>query len=363
MSAIGNATGARPPASLGRRAALLALAALGFAATCALVRMLVPWPEEYGLRAKYEHIRAHKDEYDALFIGSSRTFRGIDPRIVDAELASQGIPFRSYNLGVGGMGAFEMDFLLDAVLALHPAKLRWIFLESDDWGPAQYFLGNTFSSRSIFWHDGRRTLAALRSVEIADEPLMEKLALAWTHMELLVMQWTSYGQGKRVVLDLLGQSRDPLGRALSEEALEEGRGYQALDDLVPGEATSARKALLDDPDGFRKMVDKIRSENAREVKLARYNFAALHRQYAAARAAGAELLVIVPPSHEPSPLPRRLHEQGEIPVLFDFNDPDRYPELFREDRRFDVMHLNRPGALAFSRLVAQAFREHLRRKP
>ena len=111
------------------------------------------------------------------------------------------------------------------------------------------------------------------------------------------------------------------------------------------------------------MVATIRRNNEDAVDLSHYNFAALRRQYAAARAAGAELLVVVPPSHEPSPLPRRLAEQGEIAVLLDFNDPDRYPELFRDDRRFDVMHLNRPGAVAFSRLLAQAFREHLARKP
>jgi hypothetical protein len=34
-----------------------------------------------------------------------------------------------------------------------------------------------------------------------------------------------------------------------------------------------------------------------------------------------------------------------------FNDPIRYPRLYRYDRRFDG-HLNRQGAMEFSRLFA-----------
>ena len=45
----------------------------------------------------------------------------------------------------------------------------------------------------------------------------------------------------------------------------------------------------------------------------------------------------------------------DIPVLFDFNRPERYPELFSIDRRFDPKHLNRTGSREFSELLAEAF--------
>src|SRR5262245_19965519 len=101
---------AAEPMPMTRRIFLCAIAVVSFGIVAIGLRQLVPWPEEYGLRAKYDWYRDHKDEFDGVFIGSSRVFRGFDPLVVDGELATRGVPARTFNLGVGGMVTFEMDF-------------------------------------------------------------------------------------------------------------------------------------------------------------------------------------------------------------------------------------------------------------
>src|SRR5881628_3215393 len=69
------------PGSTPRRARTLLLCLVfgaSFAALSLLLRPLVPWPAEYSLRAKLDWFRAHKDELDCLFLGSSRVFRAVD---------------------------------------------------------------------------------------------------------------------------------------------------------------------------------------------------------------------------------------------------------------------------------------------
>lgn len=344
--------------SLPRRVLLVALAAVAFCAVAWGLRRLVPWPEEYGLRAKYDFFREHKDEFDAVYIGSSRVFRSFDPMIIDPALEAQGLPCRSFNLGVGGMGTFEMDFLMREIVALHPARLKWIFIEGGPWDPAVYFLGNTWSSRSIFWHDTAGMRTVWSSTLVADLPWFNadgkpgKFELLWTHLRLYGMKMTNMAQGERIAKDIAGISADPLRRALTPAQLEERRGYQSLDKFVNDESGAWRRKFVDDPEHFKTAVAAIPAQNATEVDFTRYDFDALRGQYAVARSIGARLVVVIPPMSEGAPDRLRLHERGDIPDLISFNAPDRYPQFFQIENRFDEQHLNGAGAEEFSRLFA-----------
>ncbi|MBL8857702.1 MAG: hypothetical protein JNL28_04235 [Planctomycetes bacterium] len=327
------------------------LAALGFASTSWLVSRVVPWPEDYGLRAKYDYFKQHKDEYDVAFVGSSRLFRGVDPRIVDAGLREQGVEARSINLAIGGMTGFESDFFVREIVRLEPARLKVIVLEDQPWDPNSYFLGNTFSSRNVFWHTPAETVSALRSVWSVDAPLTDHVEWSWTHARLCAMKLANVAQGPRIALDLLGKSRDPLRRALSTEQLAEGAGFQALDDLISGEFNPWREKLLANQEGFRAMVAAIPEQNARPVDLSRYNFKALGAQHAAAASIGAELVRLLPPGSTGQPEALELARTGAYAHTLDYNDPARFPRFFELEWRFDEHHLNRAGAQELSRLI------------
>jgi hypothetical protein len=77
--------------------------------------------------------------------------------------------------------------------------------------------------------------------------------------------------------------------------------------------------------------------------------AELHRKRALAERFGARLVLIAPPTVGAAFAP--LPDSGLL--FLDFSSPDRYPELFAVEHRFDRGHLNHAGALLYSRLLAR----------
>lgn len=67
-------------------------------------------------QAKLKEIIEGKNYYDALFIGSSRTFYHVNPKIIDSVLN-----FKSFNAGIDGANIVEMNMILKCYLASHPA--------------------------------------------------------------------------------------------------------------------------------------------------------------------------------------------------------------------------------------------------
>ncbi len=337
-----------------RGAGLVALALVSFETVAAGLRALTPLPEEFGLRAKFDWFAEHKDEFDVLFLGSSRVFRGIDPRIVDAELAAEGVPLRTFNFGVGGLRRFEACYVMHRLLELGPARLSTVVVEAEPWEPSTEFLMNTWSSRMVAWHDLEHTRLALVSVMAEDAPLAARIRKGWTHVQLFAMRLHVMGQGSRIVLDLLGRSRDPWNRSMSADEIARAAGYQAYEEIADAPVNAWQEAIAKDAEWPAKVMGHVARENDAAPDLARYNFAALRAQVGAIRAAGAEWIALSMPGNEGGPDDAALHARGDVPRYLDFNRPGRYPEYWTPQARFDDLHLSRSGAQEFSRALAQA---------
>lgn len=109
----------RPQMKLLRRALLLGgvlLAASSFGAPPQLAEDSPRWQWFLG----------HRDSYDLVFIGSSRIYHGISPKLF-SEVA--GRPWRGFNLGVDRMRTSACLEVARRVIALHPAKLKYLFFE------------------------------------------------------------------------------------------------------------------------------------------------------------------------------------------------------------------------------------------
>lgn len=340
-----------PP--LGPTSFLVGLALAGFSAVAALLHPLVPWPDERAMRAKYEHFAAHKDEFDAVYIGSSRMLRGIDPRIVDAELEARGKPFRSFNFGLDGMMALESDFVMRELLELAPARLRFVLFEANTWyGGFDNPGTDPHSQRSVYWHTLPQTAKALETLWLSDKPVWERFTLAGTHVEVMAWKLVNYGQGTRMLARIRGTDADEIGAEIPVEVIAQGRGYQPMEGLTDKAHTEGREVFLVAPEKYLEMYAKIPAANAAPAKLSTYNFDALRSQYQTTQSHGAKLVYVVMPTWEGTPDLLALRAAGHVPVLFFFNDPERYGSLFELDRRHDRGHLSRLGAEDLSRLIA-----------
>jgi len=321
--------------------AIVCLAA--FAGTCLALHALLPPPEVGDVSPKLRFFAAHKDEFETVFVGSSHIHYGVSPSAFDEVLARAGIPNRSFNLGADAMYPPERFYVLEQILAMKPRKLKRLFLEMED---IETWPDDQVSQRAVYWHDWSRTWIILRKILDmgVPEPRRRKLRAVRREREPIAAHLT-----------LLARNVCNVGRAFD---LSESFGYDdaepgwelgpKLDGYIPLATTiSGDKALA-----FEKELAHERSVRLEDVVLDRYA-AEAYRHYARQiHNAGATPVFLVSPVHPqvPSKFP------GLSPcLLLAYNDPTRYPDLYRSEARMDENHLNPTGADKFTRLIAEDF--------
>lgn len=80
------------------------------------------------LTEKYTDLKQNHLEYNTLFIGSSKTYRGVIPSLFDS-LTSRKEDIRSYNLGVPAMSAVETYHVIEHILNEKDLSLKWVLVE------------------------------------------------------------------------------------------------------------------------------------------------------------------------------------------------------------------------------------------
>ena len=90
------------------------LAVCGFLVAAALVSLIVFWP--------YQKVWSSENEYDTLFLGASRTYKGIEPLIIDRELNCN-----SYLLASDSCSLEDRYYLLES--ALEQKSLKRVIIE------------------------------------------------------------------------------------------------------------------------------------------------------------------------------------------------------------------------------------------
>ncbi|MES2570644.1 MAG: hypothetical protein V4710_11400, partial [Verrucomicrobiota bacterium] len=81
----------------------ICLALTMFVIVCRVINGLLPRQPVPIVSEKLAYFARHRDEYDTLFIGSSRVYRQIDPALFDQVTREAGVPTRSFNLGIDSM--------------------------------------------------------------------------------------------------------------------------------------------------------------------------------------------------------------------------------------------------------------------
>lgn len=327
---------------------------LGFVLVAIWGVQLTPLPEDFPVSVKLEYLEQHAEDFDAIFIGSSNVFRSFVPNVVDARLAELGTPLRTFNLGGPGMYSFESDYMLHRVLAIYASKrvpLRYIFIEPGNWeaeSETEPALANMLSNRSVFFHDLKQTWNVLRSITRLDQPLQHRVDLALSHLGACIRKLSSYGQGQRMFESVLGL---PQPQSITLRRVESGRGYQALEE-IPGYVSRRRRALLlEDLPGFYEKIRIAVEQNVAALDLDAFCRVAIKAQQAAIRAAGVEVVYVLPPATLRMHHALRLRDEGVIRLIA-FNDPEQFPLFYLPENHFDPNHLDRAAAVRFSQLFA-----------
>lgn len=312
-----------------------------------------PLADVPSVREKLAHFAAHADDYDTLFIGSSRVYRGIMPSLFDRLTAEAGMPTRSFNFGVDAMFPPEDAFVFERIMAQHPRRLRWVFIEMsmfqidfDDRQPD--------AVRTIYWHDLRRTALVSGALLWPKGRAMkwknwvpprpderERLENVMMHWRLFLTHSLNLGRGS-FLFDMIARGR----RSFSPTELgPAGDGFQAMS--ATARLTGERLAA------YEKQLAQLREQPARIVQIDKFAQSSLDGMLAAIRRAGAQPVLVISPIMGS----KRLYPQDRTLPLFDFTDVTRWSELFRPGNRGDAAHLNPHGAEIYTRIVAEHFLE------
>jgi hypothetical protein len=299
---------------------------------------------------KYRYFAAHRDDYEVLFIGSSRFFHQIIPKQFDQAVAADGGPkVHSFNVSYDAVWPPESFYFLRQLLTLHPSRLRWVVIELMAVDPR---LSKWSTEREAYWHDLYSTQLALAAIpawpqlEMAEYGYFAKsqrpaaLELAkkrWTdtHRDLLLEYWGNLGRGTRMLMPKLEPSRP------KDEDWMQTEGFRPEPDM--GLRGKDRELFSKDLAGINARLDT--------AKMGPILTGAVDSISAKVREVNATPIFVITPTLN--------DKENFVPapgmILLPFNDPRRFPELFDPDLFFDSFHLNPKGAVKFTDALARTF--------
>jgi hypothetical protein len=338
-------------------------AALGL--SCVAIHAFLPTPHMEQASEKLAYFAQHKDEFDTLFIGSSRTRRGIVPVLFDKTLAAQGIRCRSLNLGVDAMAPPEQFWMIRHVLDSRPKSLKRLFVELSEPRPE---VGNT-GFRGIYWRDWEETAwLARKHWQLAQTDRDKPFKVPKNWGKNLAKKWN--GRLKKIPPSVVALLRFMGGYGENAGAFircQSSLGYAVQDSPADGPGplpkirTPQDQAFGYDPlTGVMSKPNDIaryrsclrRIQSSKEAVCDSVDAEGFAQLFASARAAGVEPYCFVTPALKVIDFfpPRPPGEK-----IFAFNDPQKYPQLYSMEWRWDYDHLNDTGAREFTMLLANDF--------
>lgn len=303
---------------------------------------------------KYAHYQAHKNDYDTLFLGSSRVLNHINPDVVDQAAKAEGLKINSYNFGVPALREIHTYILLRDILKDAPDSLKWVFIEiSLDRGYEP--ISNARTGRSIYWHNFSNTKIAIDYIFNSEETLLSKAALAGSHILPLIYQKFNLGAFFKKIVPVDFSDAN---------AKEDKRLYQANDGFLgigDNEYDETRQSFLANPSDYKKEVKSLISHHETGLKvdepLPKNKRVLIEKILETVDAAGAVPIFIVPPTLHTADDLHQAYKESTIPTLLAYNDPSKYPQFYGIENRHDAEHLNMRTAHAFSRELAKDFAE------
>lgn len=305
---------------------------LAFGLMSAVLAARAPFPEVPVAAAKLAHVAQRRDDFDTLFIGSSRVQFQVMPAIFDPVAAT-----RSFNLGVAGMVPPESLYFARCVLALRLPRLKWLFIELADLDPV-IDARNASSARAAYWHDLRHTSLAIRDLWQSSRPAARKIEIVGEHVRLFATRAAGIGRGAALVTSGL----TPPPRREKRPAVVESGGFGTL---------AAAPLTEDQLHRIRTTLEESRSRSWPQVALRPAYREALVELVCDLRRAGIEPVFFIAPGFN---WRDRLAAPDGV-RLITFHDETRYAAL-RDTRHYaDTVHLNATGAALFSQALAEEF--------
>jgi hypothetical protein len=322
-----------------------------------VIGMFAPEPHIPIVTTKVTWFQEHGDDFDVIFLGSSRTYRQVIPEKFDELMAAAGHAVRTFNLGIDGMRPPEDTYVLEHAVRRRTKPLRWVFVECS---PLRLTMRpeDRGTLRATYWHDAKRTATLFRRAFLADEKRrkwrdrLNQIARYWPdfedHAEYFIHNATRIGRGYAAFENLAFKGGPP--------QVEVWNLGKRLDGYRPSEHSEhmppAELAI------YEQQIATMRATPPRVDYGDPVSQAELREKQRIIEKAGGKMILLMPPYTAT----RFFHPKlggDHAPLLLDFSSLEKYPALYAPENHSDSGHLNRAGSEIYTREIARLLLEHL----
>jgi hypothetical protein len=321
--------------------------ALQFTANLTFLKKIgIPFAHNKRFTTQYDTYVKKDSLINTLFMGTSRTYRQIDPAIIDSVLATEKI--KSYNLGATGTFHPENMYLFEEVVqhTSGTAPVKYLFMELTDLVPIEFV--NWFAPQSYYYIDAGYLRFVLSSYfEREDFSFFQKIKYAYPFVQ-------GYLLNHLFLVNPLHASPE-----LAIYTGEHQNGFYPLDlDVQQNQKVQLKERYT----AFKKDTSALtaRLQIQYEQRKPHVNTTLLKRlnqMMARAEQHHIRMYYIIPPRLKEYRDMAALSEHLPENRVIDMGSHADYPDLYLAKYSFDVAHLNSQGAALYSRYLAQAIRE------
>jgi hypothetical protein len=301
---------------------------LGLALSSAVLYVVVP-RDRPGLDA----VLAKRSTCQVLIIGPSYINSGIREQTFDEEARRIGLNLTSCKYADNGLRGFELKHVLELLLSERWPKLEHVLIDITLSEMPKLRKENWYKPRVVDWHTFDGLLWIFRYYARQPGSLSAQWRTLAAHTEHVLLNYFGVGRGiaalKRVRLPAFdGEEDDAPQRPRRPNA--RGPNYEQKLRRATAEKARVRAAGRTMPNYWPLELSRfLRSLGQKQVIFL-----------------VSPVLDTIPPVYGASERPGRL-------VVFDFEDPARYPEVYEEAMRSHTSHLSGRGATVYSKLLAQ----------
>lgn len=316
-------------------------ALLGFLLVLVLLPK-VPGP----LEQRADPLIAERADCSVLFIGPSYVAAQFEPPAFNREAERIGIDLRACKFGAQALRGYELRMWLDRLLSHDWPRLRLVVIDITLGDEVGFNSENWLKPRVIEWHTLETLPWLLRYYEERERlPLPKKVPELWAHAKHVGAHYLRLGEGVEglgFVRIVDGLRPKPSARPQRASPISDGRNRERL----RGNA-------------YRRHLESLRAKRAKP-RGGRSDWPLELRELV--RAHGREAYFLIAPVLYNPRTPKRALGGEDPLVVLDFDQPDRFPELYQEDVRGNTSHLRGEGPDLYSAALAREIKRVERRQ-
>lgn len=301
-------------------------------------------------------VEKKSEDFNTLFIGSSKTGQNIIPSVFDEEVKNlSGLEIKSFNFGSGSIVPPESYYLYENLIKDNKLKLKYVFFELSNISTVSKKVIHT--TKGKYWYTPKYYFFSIISLLSSQHSIMNKLAGLKNHTLCYAEQIFNI----QFVHDLIEYKKLNSSKLPSYPFLGYTAPLQSENKERLAGAIKLQNEFFEDTTILTKSAQISLRQNFDSDKVKRYNtehYKKICKIIELSEKHGIKIFFVLHPvigKRYKQVLP--VFKMIDAKYRIELSDAGKYPEFYIAKNSFDGKHLNNNGAKIFTKLLAQKFIE------